>query len=232
MKKLNYLFVFIGFLSISFYTHTAFAQKTDFQSWSLLTANISLDSEKKWLLYLEEQVRVGHDFNNLERTLTRPAIGYNYDKNLTFYLGYAWTPTYINTSYDDDFRDEHRIWQQILYKHTYIGLDWQHRLRQEQRFIDDASSAANRTRYLLRASYKFTDSDTYGLTAYNELFVNLNTVERGPRAGFDRDRFFVGPFFQVDNARYELGYLGEFGKRFGNDDRMINVLFVSANFNF
>ena len=50
--------------------------------------------------------------------------------------------------------------------------------------IDDASSVSNRTRYLLRGSYRFCNYQDFGLTGYNELFVALNSVERGPRAGF------------------------------------------------
>lgn len=219
------LFVFVLFAG------KAYAQRTDIQQWTLVTANISFDTEKKWLFYMEAQPRIGDDVSRLERLLIRPAVGYNINEHLTAYLGYAWTPTFMNSSYDEDFRNEQRIWQQLLYKHDLWGLNWQHRLRQEQRIIDDASSTSNRTRYLLRGSYLFRDSD-YGLTGYNELFVTENSVDRGPRAGFDRDRFFFGPFLQSGPGRYEVGYLGEYGKRFGSDDRMINALMVSAAFNF
>ncbi len=210
----------------------AFAQRTDFQQWTLVTANVSLDEEKKWLFYMEAQPRIGDDVSRLERLLVRPAIGYNYTKNITFYLGYAWTPTFMDASYDENFRNEQRIWQQVLIKHSDFGLDWQHRLREEQRIIDDASSTSNRFRYLLRGSYLLCDESGIGLTGYNELFVTFNSVDRGPRAGFDRDRFFFGPYLQKGIGRYEIGYLGEYGKRFGNDDRMINALMVSAGFNF
>ncbi len=209
------------------------AQQTDFQAWSLLTADISIGEENKWSIYLEGQARLADDFGDFERTLLRPALGYNLNKNLTFYLGYAWTPTYINSDLRSDFRNEHRIWQQIVYKHTDLNLNWLHRLRQEQRFIDDASNTANRTRYLLKASYPFSDKACInGLAGYNEIFVNLNSVRRGPDAGFDRWRFFFGPYIEKENARYEFGYVGELAKRFGDDERMINALFLSANFKY
>ena len=180
---------------------------------------------------MEAQPRVGNEVSRLERLLIRPAAGYNLNKNVSLFLGYAWTPTFSNTQYESDFRNESRIWQQVLIKHSDFGFDWQHRIRQEQRMIDDASGVSNRTRYLLRGSYKFCDTDNWGITGYNELFVTLNSVDRGPRAGFDRDRFFFGPFFTSGFGRYEAGYLGEYGKRFGSDDRMINALMLSANFN-
>jgi hypothetical protein len=221
------------FVSHSLVTcRTAQAQRTDIQSWTLATAQVNLDSDKKWLLYAEAQPRIGDNISRLERLLLRPAVGYNFAKSTTFYLGYAWTPTFVNFNYDGDFRNEQRIWQQVLYKHELFGLAWQHRLRQEQRFIDDASSVSNRTRYLLRGSYRLAEEYDAGLTGYNELFVTEHSVERGPRAGFDRDRFFFGPYLVSGAGRYEIGYLGEYGKRFGNSDRMINAIMVAANYSF
>ena len=131
MKKTIY--TLITFIVCLCGSHVAHAQRTDFQSWTLVTAQATLDSDKKWLLYTEAQPRVGDDISRLERLLLRPALGYNFDKSTTFYLGYAWTPTFYDTHYNEDFRNEQRIWQQVLYKHDWLGFAWQHRLRQEQR---------------------------------------------------------------------------------------------------
>ena len=208
------------------------AQKTDFQSWTQVTGTFSLDDTKKWFAYMESQPRVGHDWQGLERLLVRPAVGYNVDEHVSLWLGYAWTPTFMNSHYDADFRNENRIWQQALIKHSMWGLDWQHRIRQEQRIIEDASATSNRTRYLLRGSYLLPGCESLGLTGYNEIFVTENGTEKGPKGGFDRDRFFFGPYIKSGPARYEVGYLGEYARQFGNDSRMINALLVSANFTF
>lgn len=208
------------------------AQQSDLQSWTLVTAQATVDSDKRWVLYGEAQPRIGDDISHIERLLLRSAVGYNVSNSATLYLGYAWTPTFMNVHYEDDFRNEQRIWQQFLYKHNWLGLAWQHRLRQEQRFIDDASSTSHRTRYLLRGSYRMAQARDAGLTGYNEVFVTENSVERGPRAGFDRDRFFFGPYIVAGSGRYEVGYLGEYGKRFGSSDRMINAIMLAANYTF
>jgi hypothetical protein len=76
---------------------SAYAQRTDFQSWTLVTAQAILDADKKWLLYAEAQPRIGNDVSRLERLLLRPALGYNYSTSTTFYLGGAWTPTFYDT---------------------------------------------------------------------------------------------------------------------------------------
>ena len=189
-KSAGFLKVLVLLMVILSTACPSYAQRTDFQAWTLVTGQVALDSDKRWLFYMEAQPRVGDDITRLERLLIRPAVGYNYSESISFYLGYAWTPTYMNSSYDEDFRNEQRIWQQMVIKHSSFGLDWQHRLREEQRFIDDAGSASNRFRYLLRGSYRFCDCQDFGLTGYNEVFVTLNSVSNGPRAGFDRDRFF------------------------------------------
>lgn len=208
------------------------AQKTDFQSWNQVTATVNLDAQKQWFAYMEAQPRIGDDISRLERLLIRPALGYNINEKLAVYLGYAWTPTFMNSSYQEDFRNENRIWQQVLYKHDLWGLQWQHRLRQEQRIIEDASGTSNRTRYLVRGSYGLTEDGSYGLTGYNELFVTENGTTKGPVGGFDRDRFFFGPYVKSGPGRYEVGYLGEYARQFGNDSRMINAILVSANYSF
>jgi hypothetical protein len=197
-----------------------------------MTATVNLDQDKKWLAYMEVQPRIGDDISRLERLLIRPALGYNISSQLSAYVGYAWTPTFMNASYQDDFRNENRIWQQLLYKHDLWGLQWQHRLRQEQRIIQDASATSNRTRYQLRGSYGLASDGSYGLTGYNEIFVTENGTQKGPFGGFDRDRFFFGPYVKSGPGRYEIGYLGEYARQFGNDSRMINAIMLAANFTF
>jgi hypothetical protein len=214
------------------FAHFASAQKTDFQSWNQLSAQIAIDQEKKWLFYFEAQPRISDNVSQLERLIIRPAIGYNYDNEIVFYLGYGWTPGFMDSHYDGDFNNENRIWQQVLLRKTALGINWVHGFRQEQRFISDTSDVSNRFRYQLRGSYKFYEEQNFGLTAYQMLFFNLNSVDNGPRAGFDRARAFFGPFWEIESARYEVGYLGEYGKRFGGDDRVVNALLLSAAFSF
>jgi hypothetical protein len=208
------------------------AQQTDFQSWTLVAATVDIDPDKKFFAYMEVQPRIGDGISRLERLLIRPALGYNLSPNLALALGYAWTPTFSNASYEGDFRNENRLWQQLQYKHDLWGLKWQHRLRQEQRIIEDASSTSYRTRYQLRGSYGLAPDNSYGLTGYNETFATENGTRRGFRGGFDRSRFFFGPYLLSGPGRYEIGYLGEYARQFGKDSRMINAIIISAQYTF
>jgi hypothetical protein len=211
---------------------TAVAQQHDVQSWSLVTANIALPGDARWFLYLEAQARLGDDVSRMERLLLRPALGHQLSDDVAVSLGYAWTPTFTNTSYETDFRSEHRIWQQAVIRHGGAGLSWQHRIRQEQRMIDETSGTSHRTRHLVRASLAPGIGRRIGVTGYHELFITWNSVDGGPRAGFDRSRIFIGPYLTRDHVRYEAGYVGEYGRRFGNNDRIIHALLVSANMTF
>lgn len=218
-------FIFIGISPVH-------GVPTDFQDWTLLTAHVKLDEAKRYQFYFEIQPRVGDNWQRMERLLVRPAVVYNVNPHLALYLGYAWTPLFMDSQYQRDYRDENRIWQQILYRHSFLDLQWQHRIRQEQRFIEHGDGVSNRFRYLLKGSYGLTEDDNFGITGYDELFVTFNSVEGGPSAGYDRNRFFIGPYWVVENARYEVGYLGEHARSFGSGERYINALMIFANFNF
>lgn len=211
----------------------------DFQSWFLVTTTTPLDQNKTLNLYLEAQPRFGDNSSQLERLLLRPGLSFSLTPKIALTAGYAWTPTYIDQQYNRDFRNEQRIWEQLSISHgdEYV---FSHRIRQEQRYIQDAAKVAHRTRYLLRLSHALyapaqeCDSSikTVGATAYNEYFLNWNTVERGPRRGWDRDRFFVGPYFLIVEARVEVGYFSEYGNNFNGGNRMINGVLTAVNFSF
>jgi hypothetical protein len=68
----------------------------------------------------------------------------------------------------------------------------------------------------------------FGITAFDEFMVHLNSVQQGPTSGYDRNRVFIGPFWQVAQTRYECGYLGEHMKRFGDDERWVNAILLSV----
>jgi hypothetical protein len=204
------------------------ATPKDSQAWFLVASTIPLDSEKRFQLYLEAQPRLGDDLERASTVQLRTAVNYGFAHGWSSALGYAWTPFLLDTDYHRTYRDEHRTWQGLLCSHRIAGVQWQHRLRQEQRFIEDLSAVAHRSRYQLRASVPLTGSGDFGLTAFDELMLHLTSVHQGPTSGYDRNRVFFGPFWQTGGARYEFGYLGEHAKRFGNDERWVNAVALSV----
>ncbi len=66
----------------------------------------------------------------------------------------------------------------------------------EERWIEHADGTAVRFRQMLRADFPIPQAPDWALVAYDEVFVNLNTVGastgKGPGAGLDQNRFFLG----------------------------------------
>lgn len=211
-------------------TRCASATPTDFEGWFTTTTLTALDEDRRYQFYLELQPRLGDDWHRMALVVVRPALVYSPKKNLSLFAGYAWVPKFYNQQYHHDYRDEQRLWEQLLYKHSSIGIAWHHRLRQEQRMLAEAHGVSNRSRYLIRGSYPLIEGNPVGLTGYSETLVNLNGVKGGPPGGFEQNRFFFGPFWESDGTRYELGYLGEYDRQFGDDSRWVNAIAVLAAF--
>jgi Protein of unknown function (DUF2490) len=205
---------------------------TDFEGWFTTTAIAALDERRRHLLYLEIQPRMGDDWQRMALLVVRPALVYSPHKDLGLFVGYAWVPKLYDQEYHRLYRDEQRLWEQALYKHSSLGVDWHHRLRQEQRIIADADGLSNRTRYLIRGSLPLEENGSLGITAYSETLVNLNGVRGGPAGGYEQTRFFIGPFWEAHNTRYEAGYLGEYDRKFGDGPRWVNAIAMLAAFSF
>ena len=219
-------------VSAALQSANALAHDTDLQSWTVLSATGSISKEQNLRWYLEVQPRIGHNANELERLLVRSAVSYGAQPGLSLWLGHGWTPLFVDANFDTEFRDEHRIWEQLQYedKQDLITTTW--RLRQEQRMIEDLERVAHRTRFLIRASSTDPIVGDFGLTAYNEFFVNMNQPLDSQMSGFDRDRVFVGPYRQFGPARFELGLLGEFAKRPNTEPRRIVALVLGLSYKF
>jgi hypothetical protein len=229
MKKGLHLSLFISALAA---TRVATAHPHDFEGWLNTNAHIAIDEDKRYQFYVEGQPRQGNDFKRSATSQGWVALHYTNSKAVGLYVGYAWTPSFYDSHYHRDYRDEQRIWQQIIYRHELFGMKWQHRLRQEQRMITRTDEVSNRTRYMLKGSYALSEDGNFGLTGYDEFMVNLNGVQNGPWAGYDRNRIFFGPYWQKGPGRYEVGYLGEHLKRFGSDERWAHVIAINAAYNF
>jgi hypothetical protein len=105
---------------------------------------------------------------------------------------------------------EHRIWQQIMYKHAVGRIQWQHRARLEQRFIqrhsiEDGESVyhgydhyLNRFRYRMMLTVplggKKIIPNSYFLSAFDEFFVSWGNGITYHKP--DQNRIFVGVGYQ------------------------------------
>jgi hypothetical protein len=182
------------------------AADADLQSWTLLTAQGHVTGRVR--LYGELQPRMALAPEAFfDRLLVRGAIGWDLRRDVTVWLGYAWTPTFPG-----GFRDEQRPFQQLTIGEDLLGGRLLNRMRLEQRLVE-GDDLSLRLRHLVRYARPLAPGSPWLLAAYDELFWNLNAPERGARQGFDRNRLFLGVNRVAGRVTLEAGYLLEVSRR-------------------
>ena len=196
----------------------AVATVTNTAAWNALIFQGTVSG--RWGLWFEQALRLNDGWNSDpgapdstpdslktrgNRWILRPALTYSPESlpGLVIHLGVAWLP---NLS---PVRHEERLWEQLSYAHPLVGLSAAHRLRLEHRHQERTQGLGHRIRYLARIGNPGSaGSAPWGWVFWDELFWNLNTVAGGPRSGFDQNRLFIGPQYQIDpRTRLEAGYL-------------------------
>ena len=170
----------------------------DFRLWSPVYLTVKLPS--RFLAYMEVNPRFADldDAGQIDQLLLRPAVGYQLNDNLSIWQGYAWVGNFNqkHTPPQSPFFEENRIYQQVNYTHKFSNFKFFSRTRLEERWIEHADGTAVRFRQMLRLDYPLPIAPDWALVSYDEILVNLNTVGaitgKGPAAGFDQNRFFLG----------------------------------------
>lgn len=156
---------------------------------------------EKLKVWIEPQYRYVPNELSHHRLLARAALYYPLGAGFTAWAGYAWTPVWNKeqsapapNAFSLPARrvDEHRPWQQLM--HTYDnshGVAFVNRFRFEERFIEGVESVSFRARYMARVQYRPKEWHGLGVVVWDELFLNLNAPEKGPKSGVDQNRFAV-----------------------------------------
>jgi hypothetical protein len=130
-------------------------------------------------------------------------------------LGYVYTWNFQYGKQPAMFiNNEHRVWQQVAYKHKIGRVHFEHRLRTEQRFLQHHTSANGevtydgysdvqyRGRYRLSARIPLNgtkiEPGTYFASVYDEVFTSRgkNITYQRP----DQNRLFAGIGYQFDKS--------------------------------
>ncbi|HEY9047726.1 MAG TPA: DUF2490 domain-containing protein [Ohtaekwangia sp.] len=210
---------FCGLLMVTAF-QISFAQPANRQivnqsiEWIALTTNLKVTQRATVLL--EGQFRQAQDFQPMQYQL-RTGVDFSLNKHFSFMpLGYVYTWNFRYGKQPAAYgNNEHRIYQQITYKHHISRVSISHRLRLEQRFIQvhtrDAEDRLvnqgydlnqNRLRYRFMATVPLNHSKvepkTYFATVYDEAFLSWgeNVTFHEP----DQNRLFVGAGYQFSNA--------------------------------
>lgn len=224
--------LFCVLLGLASFVASAWSADEGFGTWSGLFLQGAVAPNWGW--FMESQARLNEGYqagdpvnprqlrNN--RYLLRPAIRYLPRGNgtLQFHFGYGWTPNFSPS------RDESRVYQQALLQNDGDDFWWAIRGRLEERWIENSSGTALRARLFGRAQWYLAPEKFFALATWGELFWGLNSVDGGPKAGFDQTRLFVGPHLKVNpQTRFEFGYMNNYLDK-GRDtvDVMNHILVV------
>ncbi len=199
-----------------------------------------------WGLHLEVQNRLSDWGTDWQQLLVRPGVNYQLGPNLSASLGYAFVRTFPYGDLPVAHRfDEHRIWEQVLYKHEALALKWTHRLRLEQRWIEELQFTGGgyrtqnwrgeqRVRYMLRTEIPLTADKRFYVPVWNEAFVNFGPNIIGNH--FDQNRVFLGLGCQLGkHLRVETGFMEQSLQRRGGKNWEYNhtaCVWVSSNLPF
>jgi Protein of unknown function (DUF2490) len=172
----------------------------DFRLWAPVYLTFPLSSS--FIGYMEVNPRFGDNVSELDQLLLRSMVGYKLTDHLSLWQGYAWIG-----NYQPSFSEENRLYQQLQYRRKFPFVKVLSRTRLEERFIENTGSVALRPRTLLRGDFPLPDAPGWAFVVYDEIFVNVNTVENGPRSGFDQNRFFLGMNREfTEHFNMDLGY--------------------------
>lgn len=193
-------------LLLALFATPSTALETQHEGWFQVTATGPIHGPLQ--IFLEAQPRIGEDPSgsgtDMLAFIGRGALGWEVKPGWTLWAGYAYAPTYHPT------RHENRPFEQSTYNWTMGPFRAQHRARLEQRLMDGQSAVSWRLRNLIRLSWPLPRWPKWALVASDELFMNLNTVDNGPEAGFDQNRLTLGVSRQVtDHVRIQLDYLNQ-----------------------
>ena len=167
----------------------------DFRLWSPVFLTIQLPSSLLASMEVSPRFADLDDAGHIDQLVLRPALGYQLTENLSIWQGYAWLGNFnqAHTPPQSPFFEENRISQQVNYTHKFSSLKFMSRTRLEERWIEQADGTAVRVRQMLSLTYPLPFTPDWELVTFDEIFINLNTVgQRGPEAGFDENRFFLG----------------------------------------
>lgn len=166
----------------------------------------------KWSIHSEVQYRSFELLPNTEQLLLRTGINFHFNQNFSSTLGYAYIPNY---AMDKEVNKgvqvtENRMWQQVLLKHPIGRVNFEHRYRLEQRWLQTklGDRFLSRVRYLLRATIplnkKTIEKKAIFISFYNEVFIHFSSTP------FDRNRLYGAVGYQFSpNSNFQLGYLAQ-----------------------
>jgi hypothetical protein len=223
MKKISYIFASLLIFGL---WQDIFAQNLTFYGFLPAFSQTGRISE-----------RVDYPERDLQLYI-QPSIIYKFSPNLNASFSYTYQR---NNPLEDDYSNEHRLWQQVIFGHNAEKLRFTHRIRFEQRFIENRLTGeypfSTRLRYQFGGNMplqgKTLDKNEFYLNAYNEFYFSLTGIKNDT---YSENWTYTGVGYNFGKmGRLEMGYLLQFSVRNPQKDlRILNLIQTTwiTNFNF
>lgn len=223
MRSINYALIVFALISLSFSANSQ--ERQEYGSWN--AAFVTKNLNENWHVRLEYHHRTTSFLKYHEQTVIRPSVDFRLDSIVSFAAGYSYlhNDQNINIAKPDFY--EHNIWQQVALGHRIGSMNFNHRMRVEERFIDaiverdnkqliDGRNYRTRLRYRLTASLPVLQNPGISLVAYDELFLNFDSGILPDTV--DQNWVFVGPQIAIAKGlNITSGYHFIVLPRSGND---------------
>ncbi|MGB5258859.1 MAG: DUF2490 domain-containing protein [Woeseiaceae bacterium] len=201
---------------------TAQATQSDDGIWTIFTTTDAFpasDDASRWRYWFDAQARYFDLGSGINQYLVRPGIGYDFNANLSGWVGYA---RLRSRNRSGNVADENRYWQQLSWS---IGK-WNNgtvslRARLEQRDLSTGSDVG----VVLRVQGKYvrpvgTDGNRYVAVSI-EPFVDLKDTDWGGDSGLGQNRSSVSIGWRVsERLTLEAGYMNQFIRVDNGENRM------------
>lgn len=158
-------------------------------------------------LHTEAQYRHHTVAPNIEQLLLRTGLRYHVAPTATLLMGYGFISSHEpDKGIGDPLTTEHRIYQELTLNQSVGRINFEHRYRVEQRWVN--GDYRNRFRYRLFANMPLNrpklEADTWFLAVYDEVFI-------APTGNvFDRNRIYGALGYKVDSAfNAQVGVLNQ-----------------------
>lgn len=232
-------------LILTFTQVSAQVQKASHSSsWNSFIPKVKIDNS--FYIASEFHFRRTNFLKDWEQFIIRPAIHFKKNETYDFALGYSYIRNYLFSDFSIPINaNEHNIWQQVQLSHAQGKINFKHRFRLEERFIDqivtvsnggykiDGNKYNNRFRYrftLTRPILKITENKSVSIKVFDEIFMNLEDGIR-PKS-FNQNWFYIGLDYPITyRVVLGMGY-HNIGLQGNNDTFITNhILQTTVSYN-
>lgn len=210
MKRIQFGLLVAGMLSVlSTSAQDTRDVATHQHTWFMAFGNHRLSDT--WGVHTEYQFRrtdLGQDW---QQSLMRVGLDWHRSEQHVVTAGYGWIRSYpYGEQPIAQHFDEHRTWQQLITKSKTGAINWTHRYRLEQRFMDrpEGSAWQHRARYFVQISWSIPNHTNWSISAYEEAFIGLRDLAMPVINLLQQNRLSAALNYRLNNGTsLQVGWL-------------------------